>query len=307
MRLIHRSLWLSFLVLALLAPNVAQAQKGRKGKRAKPVKTQEAPPPAPPAASPVETVLEIGGDFINSAARLLGGDPYAAFRQNKYSNEGLLGETDEARLGMFVDKEVRQRYRPTLTGQARLDSIGQRLVKNSLRPDLKYRFFVVNSKEINALSIPGGYIYVTTALMNLANDDELASVVGHEIGHVTARHGLKSVKQAQALGQVAQLLGAVVGVAGNEARNFGVFASQIVSTGVLANHGREDEREADFLGLGAMTRAGFKPEAMITMFQRLENMKETQPDILGSIFNDHPDVGERISNTAYEIKKMRGE
>ena len=210
MRLIKNSLWFSLLLVALLIPFTAQAQKGKRSKRAKSVRTQEAPP-APPVGSPLETALEIGGDFINSAARLLGGDPYAAFRQSKYSNEGLLNETDEARLGFFVDREVRKRYTPTLTGQARLDSIGQRLVKNSLRPDLKYRFFVVNSKEINALSIPGGYIYVTTALMNLANDDELASVVGHEIGHVTARHGLKSVKHAQALGQVAQLLGAVVG------------------------------------------------------------------------------------------------
>jgi predicted Zn-dependent protease len=295
------------LLVVFFAPSVTQAQKGKRVKRAKPAKAQETPPPAPPVGSPLETALEIGGDFLNSAARLLGGDPYAAFRENKYSNEGLLSEDDEARLGIFVDKEVKRRYRPTLTGQARLERIGQKLVKSSLRPDLTYRFFVVNSKEINALSVPGGFIYVTSALMNLANDDELASVVGHEIGHVTARHGLKSVKHAQALGQVAQLLGAVVGVAGNEARNFGVFASQIVNTGVLATHGREDEREADFLGLGTMTRAGYKPEAMITMFQRLQNMKESQPDILGSIFNDHPDVGERISNTAYEIKRMRGE
>ncbi len=310
MRLVYRSAVFAFLLLALFAPTIAQAQRRKTKTPRNSPKTQKKTtetPPVPPAGSPLDTVIDIGGDFINSAARLLGGDPYSAFRQSKYSNDGLLNEADEARLGVFVDREVRKRYTPTLKGQPRLEKIGQLLVKNSLRPDLKYRFFVINSKEINALSIPGGYIYVTTALMNLANDDELASVVGHEIGHVTARHGLKAVKHAQALGQVAEVLSEVVGVAGSDARSFGAFAAQIVGTGVLATHGREDEREADFLGLNNMTRAGYKSEAMISMFQKLQNMKETQPDILGAIFNDHPDVGERISNTAFEIKKMRGE
>jgi predicted Zn-dependent protease len=302
-----------FALLALLltfSALPAQAQKRRAKTQEKTPQKQEKPtetPPAPPAGSPLDTVIDIGGDFINSAARLLGGDPYSAFRQAKYTNEGLISEADEIRLATFIDKEVRKRYKVTATGQARLERIGQNIAKNSLRPDLKYRFFVIEDKEINALSIPGGYIYATTGLMNLANDDELASVIGHEVGHVTARHGLKSVKNAQTLGQVAGLLSEAAGVAGRDAQGFGVFASQIVSTGILATHGREHERESDFLGLHFMAKAGYKPEAMITMFQKLGKMKASQPDILGAIFNDHPDVGERISNTAFEIKKMRGE
>ena len=308
MKFVHRSLWLLLLALALTVPAGIASAQGRPRNRVK--KTQEKPPdgpPAPPAPSPLDTALEIGGDFLNSAARLLGGDPYSAFRGARYTNDGLITEADETRLGVFIDREIRQRYRVVPTGQARLAAIGQRIAKASARPNIKYQFFVIESKEINALSIPGGYSYFTTGLMALANDDELASVVGHEVGHIAARHGLKSVKHAQALGQLAQLAGQVAGTGGKSAQDFGTFASNILGAGILATHGREDEREADYLGINAMNRAGFRPEGVITMFQKLQKMKDSSPDILGAIFNDHPDVSERISNSAYEIKKIRGE
>ena len=302
---------LAVLLLLFLAAGATEAQKrgGRHNARSKKAKTVEPTndtPSAPPVTgSPADTVLDIGGDFLNSAARLLTDDPYAAFRGAQYTNAGLLNEADEARLGVMADKEVRKQFRPTQTGQARLERIGQRVAQASLRPDIKYRFFVVQDQAINALSLPGGYVYVTTALMNLANDDELASVVAHEVGHVTARHGLKSLQHAQQLSILAGLLGEVAGVAGGDARHLSAFAANLVGSGVLATHGREDEREADFLGVTVTTKAGFKPEAMITMFQKLQKMNDRQPDLLGAIFNDHPNVDERISNTAYEIKKMR--
>ena len=141
--------------------------------------------------------------------------------------------------------------------------------------------------------------------MNLANDDELASVLAHEVGHVVARHSLKTIQQSQTLGGLANLFGSITGVAGETAGQLGTAAASIVASGLLAVHNREEEREADFLGVHAMAKAGFNPEGMITMFQKLQRINRENSDLLGSLFNDHPDVDERISNTRYEINRMR--
>lgn len=264
-----------------------------------------APLPPPPTGNPLDTAIEIGGDFLDTAARLLGSDPYGPFRGVQYSNDGLISETDEARVGVYVNGFVRRRYTVIKTGQDRLERIGQKLVAASPRKDLKFRFYVAQSSEINALSLPGGYVYVTTGLMKIADDDQLASVLGHEIGHIVARHGLKSIQHAQAVGQIRDLAATLAGLAGADAKDLAQTAGQLVSSGVLATHNRQEEREADYLGLHFMTDAGFNPEAMITMFQKVQDMSGKQPDLLGAIWRNHPDVSERISNTAFEIKKMR--
>ena len=297
-----------FPLAAVLALLCGLSANGLYAQKKRPARGKTAPAqklPDPPVGAPLDTAIEIGGDFLNSAARLLGGDPYAPFRGLEYSNEGLISESDEANVGTYVNKIIRRRYVVIPQGQARLNRIGQKLAQASPRNDLTFRFFVTRSTEINALSLPGGYIYVTSALLNLANDDELASVVGHEIGHITARHGLKSIKHAQAIGQLKDLVNNVAGLVGSDAKEVSSAASEVVSSGVLATHGREEEREADYLGLHIMAAAGFKPEAMITMFQRLQLMSEEDPSLLKAILRDHPDVNERISNSAYEIKKMR--
>ena len=123
-------------------------------------------------------------------------DPYADFRNTRYSNDGLLSERDETRLGEQLHREVLKRYRLADSDSfARAERIGSRAAKASLRPNLAYRFYVLQSREINGFSIPGGHVYVTTALMKLANDDELASALAHEVSHVVARHSLRMLKE----------------------------------------------------------------------------------------------------------------
>ena len=124
-------------------------------------------------------------------------DPYAEFRDSRYSNEGLLSEQDEIQLGAKLHVEILKKFKVTEVGQTRLAQIGKKTAVASLRPRLVYHFYVINSREINAFSGPGGYVYVTTATMKLANDDELAAVVSHEIGHVVARHSLKSIQKSE--------------------------------------------------------------------------------------------------------------
>lgn len=283
------------LTLALLVASVSSAIAQR------PEKTEPLS-----VGSTISSVLTLGSSTFNEALRFLESDPYWQFRNASYSNDGLMSERDEARLGNQLNVEVAKRFTIVSEGQERINRIGQRVARASLRPNLVYRFHVMRDKEINAFSGPGGHIYVTTALMNLANDDELASVLSHEIGHVVARHSLKTIQQSQTLGSLANLFGSITGIAGDTAKELGTAAAQIVASGLLAVHNREEEREADFLGIHGMTKAGFNPQGMVTMFQKIQHVGETNSDLLGAIFADHPDVDERIENTRYEINRMRG-
>src|SRR5262249_28447390 len=220
-------------------------------------------------------------------------------------NSGLLNERDEIKLGMQLHREVTKKFSLTDTGLDRVERIGQRCARASLRPNLLYKFHVIQSREINGFSLPGGHPYVTTGLLKLANDNELSSVLAHEIGHVVARHSLKTLKKSQQYDDIAKSLGELTGVAGSVARDLGVTLGQMVGAGMLTIHSRDEEREADFLGVREMPGAGLDPQGMVTMFQKLQRIEERDSDLLGSLFSDHPDAAERIDNTKYEIARMR--
>ncbi len=290
----HRLLAFVFAFALLLAPTGnANAQ------RAKQIET-------PTIESTFQSVVALGSALLSTTARQFSEDPYEQFRGARYSNAGLISERNETKLGNQLNVEVAKRYKLTSEGQARANRIGQRVARASLRPGISYTFHVMRDDQFNAFSGPGGHIYVTDTLMKRANDDELASVLSHEVGHVVARHSLKTIQQSQTLGGLAELFGSITGVAGDTAGELGKAAASIVAGGLLAVHNREEEREADFLGVRGMAKAGFNPEGMITMFQKLLQVSRTDASLLGSLFNDHPDAQERIDNTRYEIKRMRG-
>ncbi|HKS27733.1 MAG TPA: M48 family metallopeptidase [Pyrinomonadaceae bacterium] len=294
----HRKLLsIAFALSLMIAPlSAASAQRKQQPERRE----------IPTVGDPISAALSLGSSIINSAAGLVQSDPYSQFRGERYSNAGLLSERDEIALGNQLDIEIRKKSQVVAEGQERVNRVGNRVARASLRPNLAYRFHIIRSREINAYSAPGGHIYITTGLLDLANDDELASVLSHEVGHVVARHSLKTLQQSQFLGGIADLIGSVTGVAGDTAGQLGKAAASIVASGLLASHNREEEREADYLGVNGMAKAGFSPQAMITMFQKLQRMSRTNPGLMGSLFSDHPDVQERIDNTTYEINRMRG-
>jgi predicted Zn-dependent protease len=232
-------------------------------------------------------------------------DPYLEFRNARYSNAGLLNERDEIKLGMQLHREVTKKFNLTDVGLTRVDRLGQQCAHAGLRPSLIYKFHVIQGREINGFSLPGGHIYVTTALVRLANDNELGAVLCHEVGHVVARHSLKTLKKSKEYDDIANQLGELTGVAGSIARDLGVSLGQMIGAGILTIHSREEEREADYLGVREMPGAKLDPQGMITMFQKLQRIEEQDSDLLGSLFSDHPDATERIDNTRYEINRMR--
>lgn len=160
-----------------------------------------------------------------------------------------------------------------------VSQIGQKLVRVSDRPNLPYTFTVVDNDQINAFATMGGFVYLNTGLLRTAsNEAELASVIGHEIGHVVAKHSQKQIRQ-QAVTQ--GLLSAA-----------GLGNAQIVQLGVAAAvnlpNSRQDELEADTLGLRMITRAGYAPRAMPDFMQKLDRGGRA------SILSTHPGAGDRV-------------
>jgi predicted Zn-dependent protease len=161
--------------------------------------------------------------------------------------------------------------------QAYVDELGQRLAAQSHRAGLKWTFTVLDSPEINAFALPGGYVYVTRGIMAyLESEADLAGVIGHEIGHVTARHGAQRATRQQTAGLgvlAATLLGAALGV-GDAASQL----SQGVAAGYVASYSREQELQADQLGAEYLVRNRFNPQNMVDVITVLKNQERFAAD-----------------------------
>lgn len=168
--------------------------------------------------------------------------------------------------------------------QAYVDRVGQNLARLSHRGGLPWTFTVVDSPEINAFALPGGYVYITRGLMAyLDNEAELAAVVGHEIGHVTARHGAQRATRQQDAGLgvlAATVLGAVLesqGVGG--AASAAGQMSQGVAAGWLASYSREQELQADQLGAEYLMRNRYDPDNMVAVIGALKDQERFAADV----------------------------
>ena len=158
--------------------------------------------------------------------------------------------------------------------QRYIEEVGNRVAAASHRPDLNYTFTVIDSAEINAFALPGGYVYVNRGLLAFMNSEaELAAVLGHEIAHITARHAV----QRQGRGQLAKIAATVGGFATAVATGSGYVGQQIsdiasiwAQTG-LSGFGREQELEADRLGAEFIVSAGYEPQAVIDIITVLKN------------------------------------
>lgn len=224
------------------------------------------------------------------------------------SGFNLLSESDERKLGSQTHPQILREFGgayddPTLA--AYIAGLGQRLVRVCETPEAEFRFTVLNSHIVNAMALPGGYIYITRGLLALtSNEAEVAGVLGHEIGHVLARHTAERVSRAQAGGLFAAVLGAVVGVPGV------ADVAQMGAAAYLQSFSRDQESEADHLGLRYLVRGGWHPQAMVSMLEKLREqarlealMAGRSPDAVDHMdfMASHPRTIDRVNASMAEV------
>jgi predicted Zn-dependent protease len=176
--------------------------------------------------------------------------------------------------------------------QADLDAITARLTPFSTRPEVRYRFYLVNSAAVNAFAVPGGYIYVTRGIVErMTGMDQLAGVLGHEMGHVEFRHSAKQIGRAQAAQVGVAATGALIG------GQTGQVAAQGAGLGAqlaLQRYSRDQERESDRFAVDVTTRAGINPGGIVSFFRVLRDVEGRRPSDLEYFFSSHPLTDDRI-------------
>lgn len=184
-----------------------------------------------------------------------------------------------------------------------VNQIGQRVTRDTERPDVEYKFFVLDSPIVNAFALPGGYIYVSRGLLALANNEaELASVLGHEAGHITARHTAERYSKGVVTSLGTNLLSIAIGNAA---------VSDVLGVGAnlyLSSYSRTQENQADSLGIRYMTRAGYDAQAVPAFLESLQKQSQLEDRMRGrsssplaSYFSTHPATGDRVALTNAEV------
>ena len=184
-----------------------------------------------------------------------------------------------------------------------INVLGDSIARLTARGDeLDWHFYVVNSSEVNAFAVPGGYIYVNRGLIERArNLSELAGVLGHEIGHVVERHTVKQMQQQQGA-QVGVTLGCVLlNVCGSEIAQAGI---NVAGGALFAKFSRDDEAQADEVGIANVVRAGISPKGIPEMFQILIDERQSNPGAVDLWFGTHPTEESRIADTQGIIDKI---
>jgi predicted Zn-dependent protease len=217
------------------------------------------------------------------------------------SEINLLSTEQEVEMGTQlaaeVEKEMPMYDDPAV--EAYIDSLGQILARNSDRTDIAYHFKVVDTDEVNAFSLPGGYLYVNRGLITTAeNESELAGVIGHEIGHVVGKHSAKMLTRQYGISVLAQI------ALGEDPGMVKSLVAYIAATGALMKYSRDAEREADRFGVDETYRSNIDPMGMSSFFGKLQAMYDRNPSDLEKFFSSHPPEKERIEATASYVASL---
>jgi len=183
-----------------------------------------------------------------------------------------------------------------------INRIGQNIVKNS---DCKVPFTikVIDTDEINAMALPGGFFYVNSGLILAADEEaELAGVMAHETAHVCAHHAAREMTRANyaQIGMVPLIM-----MTGYSWTGYGIYeATQLLIPVTFLEFSREFEAQADYLGVQYMYRAGYDPQAFVTFFEKIENLQKTKPGAVAKVFENHPQTPDRIEHSEEEIASI---
>src|SRR5437763_1468524 len=226
--------------------------------------------------------------------------------QNKKDDPSQIGNRDvgkglniyaierEMALGKQLAQEVQRQAKvvddPLISEY--INRVGQNLVRNS-DAKVPFVFQVIEGEAPNAFALPGGYVFVYTGLLKLADEeDELAAALAHEVAHVAARHMTKQATKSEIVNLASIPVGVILGggiggVAARQGANLGIPA-------VFLHFTRKDESEADYLGLQYLYAAGYDPNGAISIFEKMESLQKSKPGTLARIFSTHPMDADRI-------------
>ena len=219
---------------------------------------------------------------------------------NSTSPPLFISEAQEIETGIEVHKQITNEYELLDESgnealYAYVNTLGQEIVEASLRPDLEHNFYILNTDLVNAFAAPGGFIYVTTGLMrNIGSKSELASVLGHEVGHVSAYHGAKAMERSLGLSLFSELL-----LGDSEAT--AEIVEFVVGTYLNTAHSQDQELQADRLGIEFAKNAEYNPWGIVDFFSWLDDLSE---DSMFSFLSSHPEPSERILESTTEITQL---
>ena len=217
---------------------------------------------------------------------------------------GCVSTQQELALGEQYAADVNQQL-PIVEDAAihrYINDLGSRIQQQPGTRDIPYTFYVVNIDQVNAFAIPGGHVYINRGLIERSSNlSELAGVVGHEIGHVEARHGAEQLERMQAANAgyaVATVL------LGHEPEGAAGAAVQVGAQAYFAHHSRADEFEADSVGVRLVHSTGIDPSGVASFFQKLLDDRERTPSLLEQWFATHPLTEERIQRVQALIAEL---
>jgi predicted Zn-dependent protease len=254
--------------------------------------------------------------FLHASVCLLTLTTAALFAQNKKDDPAQIGNRDvgkgvniysierEMALGKQLAQEVQRQAKivddPLISEY--INRIGQNLVRNS-DAKVPFTFQLIEGDSPNAFALPGGYIFVYTGLIKIADEeDELAAALAHEIAHVAARHMTKQATKSEII-NIASIPASVIlggglaGIAARQGANLGIPAAFLHFT-------RKDEAEADYLGLQYLYAAGYDPNGAVSIFEKLESLQKSKPGTVARIFSTHPMDADRIQKAESEINRI---
>jgi predicted Zn-dependent protease len=226
----------------------------------------------------------------------------ATFNPATGRKEFIFISTDsEVTMGRSFDAQLRQEYPVSAAKEKtdRIERIGTRVAQVSDRQDFQYHFTLIAKDEMNAFTIPGGYVYFFEGLYDkLQTDDEIAAVLAHEIGHSAARHTVKKYQAALGYDLVSRLL--LARFTSDVARQVASLGGGLIANIAMSAYSRQDEFEADRLGIKYMRLAGYDLNGMIRTFEILKaNSKGSEPP---RILQTHPYIDDRIKAVQKEIQ-----
>lgn len=202
----------------------------------------------------------------------------------------LYGTDKEIKIGETVAPKIEAQYKMVIDVDVneRVERILDRIVAVCDRKDLVYFIKVIDDDPINAVSLPGGYVYVFRGIIDKAeSDDELAGVIAHEVAHITAKHGIKRMQNAYAA--------MILSIASIQTNGRVASGVNLALNSLFMEYSQEDEFEADRLAVKYLKKAGYDPEAMATFLKKLKIEKEKEPLRRYSYWKTHPNLSQRIS------------